>query len=386
MESGNCTGSIWWPRVLALGLGGAAMAWCSGLVADEPDPVLQRARSAMASRDLPGAKAALNEAAAREGAAATAAERERLAQVYEYLFQFWTAVDQGARSLQGAEELVIGNERVAFVEYANQVLVLRVAGENRRYSLPSMPAAVALAMAQRALRSDTPQGKALTGVFLLVDPRGDRQLGARLLHEAQQAGVPLAAILPEFQGGAAAPQGGAAAPQVGAAGPAAERPIQIPPLPPAMRTNLKPDNWLIRRVDNGVGEREPLARQGRQDAKGHLQITLGASDSATAIVLFSRRLGANFLCRCILQDVGEGQTFGLFPAGLGEGSLEVPLPPGTVTVELARYVGQLKCQVNGEETAIESKGNALETMAAMLGTRLPSGGSCTISWLELRVQ
>jgi len=161
------------PRIRMLVLG-CAVLLLSALApvtaqAAEGDGILDEIRSAMAERDLASAKTKLAEAAKMRDGEAFTKQRERLQLLYEYLEEFWKSVDEGGRSLQAVDELVIGDVRTAVVEYQPGLLVLRVKGENRRYTVKTLPAKVALTLAERVLKPDAPQNKVFLGTFLLTD-------------------------------------------------------------------------------------------------------------------------------------------------------------------------------------------------------------------------
>jgi hypothetical protein len=153
-------------RYLAVGFSALCLAVAQpfGHAAELGDgDVLAEIRSALASRDLPVAKAKLTEAAKTEGDEAFTSERDRLQSLYQHLEEFWKAVDEAAKSLEATEELMVGEIRVAVVEYEPGLLVLRVNGQNRRYTVKTLPAAVALTLAKRVLKPEAPVNKVLFG-------------------------------------------------------------------------------------------------------------------------------------------------------------------------------------------------------------------------------
>ncbi len=166
--------------------------------AADADGLLDEIRAAMADRDLNVAKAKLEEAAKVNGSEEFTSQRERLRLLYDYLEGFWKSVDEGAKSLQAVEELMIGDVRVAVVEYQPGLLVLRVKGENRRYTVKTLPAKVALTLAERVLKPDAPENKVFFGAFLAMDGKGDREVARKLWSEAQQAKINVSALLPEL--------------------------------------------------------------------------------------------------------------------------------------------------------------------------------------------
>ena len=166
--------------------------------AAEGDGLLDEVRAAMAERELTVAKAKLEEAARLDGDEAFTSERKRLTLLHAYLEDFWKSVDDGAKSLQAVEELKIGDVLVSVVEYQPGLLVLRVKGENKRYTVKTLPAKVALTLAERVLKPDDPQNKVFFGTFLLMDGKGDREIARKLWTEAQKADVDVASLLPEL--------------------------------------------------------------------------------------------------------------------------------------------------------------------------------------------
>jgi len=332
--------------------------------AADADGILDQIRAAMAQRDLPAAKAKLAEAATIRDGESFTKQRERLQLLYDYLAEFWKSVDEGARSLQAVDELVIGDVRTAVVEYQPGLLILRVKGENRRYTVKTLPAKVALTLAERVLKPDDPQNKVFLGTFLLMDGKGDRELARKLWNEAQKANVDVSALLPELDNA-----------------PVASLPVEIPPVTAVMRKLLAPAGWILRRQ---VGERivrDLLKDSAQQTAAGHLQVTV-PSDTGDAQLVYSRKITANFGCRVILQDIGDGQVFGLFAADSLDVGYQVPLPKGSVMVEFARQGGVFQCRLNQKEVPVESRGDVAPNMVGMVGLTMPAGSKCTVAWFE----
>jgi hypothetical protein len=332
--------------------------------AADADSILDQIRAAMAERDLTAAKAKLAEAASIGDGEAFTKQRERLQVLYEYLEEFWKSVDEGARSLQAVDELVIGDVRTAVVEYQPGLLVLRVKGENRRYTVKTMPAKVALTLAERVLKPDDPQNKVFFGTFLLMDGKGDRELARKLWSEAQKANVDVSALLPELDNA-----------------PVASLPVEIPPVTAIMRKLLAPASWILRRQVGDRIVRDSLKEGAEQTAAGHLQIAV-PSDAGDAQLVYSRKITANFGCRVILQHVGDGQVFGLFAAESLDAGYQVPLPKGSVMVEFARQGGVFQCRLNQKEVPIESRGDVAPNMVGMIGLTMPAGAKCTVAWFE----
>ena len=325
-------------------------------------------RAAMAERDMAGAKAKLVEAAKIDGDTAFGAERTRLTLLQGYLEDFWKSVDEGAKSLQSVDELKIGDVLVSVVEYQPGLLVLRVKGENKRYTVKTLPAKVALTLAERVLKPNDPQNKVFFGTFLLMDGKGDREIARKLWTEAQKANVDVSALLPEL--------GNA---------PVASLPMEIPPVTSIMRKLLAPASWTLRRQEGGRMVRDSLKDNAEQTAAGYLQVT-APSGAGEAQLIYSRKLAANFGCRIILQNVGDGQVFGLFAAETLAAAYQVPLPKGSVMVEFARQGGTFQCRLNQKEVTVESRGDVVPNMAGMVGLTLPADAKCVVAWFELQTR
>jgi len=358
------------PRIRMLVLG-CAVLLLSALApvtaqAAEGDGILDEIRSAMAERDLASAKTKLAEAAKMRDGEAFTKQRERLQLLYEYLEEFWKSVDEGGRSLQAVDELVIGDVRTAVVEYQPGLLVLRVKGENRRYTVKTLPAKVALTLAERVLKPDAPQNKVFLGTFLLMDGKGDRELARKLWTEAQRANVDVSALLPELE-----------------RAPMASLSVEIPPVTSIMRKQLAPASWILRRQVGDRLVRNVLKDGAEQNAAGHLQITM-PSDADDAQLVFSRKIAANFACRVILQNVGDGQVFGLFAADSLDAGYQVPLPKGSVMVEIARQGGAFQCRLNQKEVPVDPHGDVTPNMVGMIGVTMAAGAKCAIAWFELQ--
>jgi hypothetical protein len=323
----------------------------------------------MAERELTVAKAKLEEAARVDGDEAFTNERKRLTLLHAYLEDFWKSVDDGAKSLQAVEELKIGDVLVSVVEYQPGLLVLRVKGENKRYTVKTLPAKVALTLAERVLKPDNPQNKVFFGTFLLMDGKGDREIARKLWTEAQKAGVDVASLLPEL--------GNA---------PVATLPIEIPPLTSIMRKLLAPANWALRGHEGNRIVRHTLKDNAEQTAAGYLQVTAPSGAGDVQLVYSRNKLAANFGCRIILQDLGDGQVFGLFSADSLDAAYQVPLPQGSVMIEFARQGGVFQCRLNQKEVPVEPRGDVTPNLVGMVGLTLPAGAKCTVAWFELQTR
>jgi hypothetical protein len=336
--------------------------------AEADGDILGEIREALAGRDLNAAKAKLAEAA-NAGDDAFAQERDRLQSLHQCLEEFWKAVDDSAKSLESTEELVIGENRVSVVEYQPGLLVLRVNGQNRRYTVKTVPAVVVLTLAKRVLKPDSPENKVLFGAFSLMDGRGDREQAAKYWDEAQKAGVSVADLLPELR--------------VAPVEPVATLPVEIPPLTAFMRKVLAPGNWSLRRLDGERIVRSPLKEVAEQTTLGHLQLSL-PTDGGPSQLVYTRKPTGNFVCRVILQNIEPGQVFGLFAADALDDGYQVPLPKGAAMIEFSRQSGAFQCRINQKDVPVASHGEVTANMVGTLGFTCPAGAKCTVAWFELQ--
>jgi len=176
-----------------------------------PDPnkseavreALAAARKALVERDLDRAEEQLDLAIVAGGRlppelAVRIEQEQALASAVR---AFWEAVRQSMSQLEGTEELKIGNSVAIVVEVVGEVIIIREAGRNQRYSIHrkpntrELPARLAVALAERWLKGDDPTSKLMVGAFLAVDPQGDRNRAAEYVQEAQQRGAESAALV-----------------------------------------------------------------------------------------------------------------------------------------------------------------------------------------------
>jgi hypothetical protein len=346
---------------------------------DAPQQILDEIRAAMAQRDLPGGKAKLQRAAAMEGSEEFREELNRLQQLYEYLFDFWRAVDDGGKTLRGGEELVFDDVPVAVVEYANGRIVLRAMGQNKRFTLRDMPTKLVLKLVARSMRTSVPANKVFLGTYHAMDAKGDRAEARRLWEEARRGGQDVSLLLPELSAKATPP---ATPPER----PPAVEPAKLPDLPADAKMLLTSEKWTARRRGAIQWEPCPATQFTTNSPHGHLVVKVPDSERGDVQILFrGSPLSADFECRVLLTNVPEKQVFGLFPGDTTDGGHVVPLPPGTVLVEFGRAAGKYRARVNRKELPVESGVGTPATLAGHLGFTVPRGGSTTVALLQLRV-
>jgi hypothetical protein len=345
-----------------------ALVSALALSAAEFDDRAAALRASMAQRDLLAAKEKLAELKVAAKSEAEQATAERLDLLSGYLFDFWKSVDEGGRTLRGTDELVISGKRVAVVEYdaAQSLLILRVEGQNKRYTLRQMPPRVALTLAERVLKPGAPQNEVFFGTFLAMDGKGDRKLAREAWEKAARGGIDVKHLLPELQ----VPLPGGAT-------------IELPVLNVQTAALLKPAQWQVATRYGGKWKRSPLAKdQAAQNTLGRLELHL-ADDANDAFVTFAKKMPAGFGLRMYLVDVPVGQRFGLL-SDSGEHSLDasVALPSGLVKIEFARQAGKFLCRINDAETEVTIADEKSAKTADWLGFSLPAGGKVVMAGCE----
>jgi len=355
--------------------------WISGLAIGDDDAhgkILREIRDAMAQRDLPAGKAKLQQAAAMEGSEAFATELNRLQQLFEYLMDFWHAVDDGAKTLRGGEELTFDGVPVAVVEYANGRIVLRAMGQNKRFTLRDMPTKLVLKLVSRSMRTSVPANKVFLGTYHAVDAKGDRAEAARWWAEAARGGQDVSLLLPEL---AAEPNKSATSPER----PPPTEPMKLPELPTEARALLAGEKWTARR--RGAIEWIPCSATQftTNSPDGRLVVKVPETERGDVQILYGGSpLAGDFECRVLLANVPEKQVFGLLPGDTTDGGHVVPLPPGNVLVEFGRAAGKYRARVNRTEVPVQSAVSTPATLAGHLGFTVPRGGSTTVALLQLR--
>jgi hypothetical protein len=169
---------------------------------------LADARTALASRDLAAAKKCVEQASQNVQSGDDQNDVTRMDNLTKWVANFWELIGRRIAQLRPTDELEVGNTRVAIVEASANALVIRAAGQTRRYTLASLPAQLVTTVADQALAKD-PASKVIFACFLLVDRHGDRQRARQLLAEAAQKGENAEPSLPPLDSFAdAAPASG----------------------------------------------------------------------------------------------------------------------------------------------------------------------------------
>lgn len=326
--------------------------------------LVKEIRTALAQRDFEKGEEKLKEAIKLAEPAEPGEELVRLQTLLQYSKEFWLAVLDGAKTLRAADELVIGDTRTAFVEFDGSVFVMRVNGKNVRYNRQSVPAKVALTLAERVLKPGDAANEAIIGAFLLTDGKGSRDLAKKYLDKAKQGGVDVDVILPELE----------VAPTIV---------LEVPPMTPLMRKVLAPASWMLHTRNENKIDRNPLGDSGKLNEEGRLVVSLPESASGPCQVVFGRKVAGDLRCRFLLENVTAGQRLGLFSPSNSEESITVVLPADQVKVDLARQGDKIQCKLNGADAKLELGADSKSRMPGLVGVELSPGQSCTILWFEL---
>jgi hypothetical protein len=155
----------------------------------------QTARIALEERNLDEANELIAQA---ENLAKLPEHREKIArlkQLAHYTGEFWRAVDESLKTLSGMGELTIGETVVSVVESRPNHLVIKVAGQVKRYTRRDMPGGLAMAVANLWFKEGDAAAKAARGALYAVEKKGDPGKARALWQEAQQSGLDTSALL-----------------------------------------------------------------------------------------------------------------------------------------------------------------------------------------------
>lgn len=164
---------------------------------DDPDKraafrkSLSEARIAMAEREYADAKKALAAAARLAQTADERKELQRLEQLEAHLDGFWKSIRDVMPKLDGTE-MPIGNTFISIVEADDQHVLVKAAGQMRRYGVgtPDMPIKLITAIAEQRFKPDS-TWNALYGTFHAMDRDGDRGKARQLWGQAGKLGADL---------------------------------------------------------------------------------------------------------------------------------------------------------------------------------------------------
>jgi hypothetical protein len=163
----------------------------------ELNTALREAKMRLSRRDLPGASREIGRAEAivdssADGPHARRTERMRL--LYEYVGEFWGAVDDGLADLAG-QDLQVGNDVIHIQEVTRDHIRYRRSGQNLQMSRRDMPAGFARLIAERWL-DNTPNSKIFVGAFMAVEPGYGLDHAREQWSAALARGAPVAELMP----------------------------------------------------------------------------------------------------------------------------------------------------------------------------------------------
>ncbi|MGQ9562733.1 MAG: hypothetical protein ACUVTH_04300 [Thermogutta sp.] len=138
---------------------------------------------AMSKRELEEARASLNRLAADVRNESERQAVESLDYLLRHVEEFWRALHRIVPSMKAGEELAIGDTYIVVVDVNRDELVIRAAGQNRRYRIREMPTPLIRIIVARRFRPG-PEADAAFGAFLAVDPRGDPREAEQLWRRA----------------------------------------------------------------------------------------------------------------------------------------------------------------------------------------------------------
>ncbi len=132
------------------------------------------ARAALVRRDFKKVEGEIAAMRAMKVPSEAQAIFERLVLVVGYARQFHDRLGEALSQLKGSEELTVmtqdGERRCAVVEATPEVLVLRVAGRNRRFPVSDLPSTLALTLVHRVLDATDPVTRVVDGAYLATLP------------------------------------------------------------------------------------------------------------------------------------------------------------------------------------------------------------------------
>ncbi|MFI4875405.1 MAG: hypothetical protein ACIALR_08715 [Blastopirellula sp. JB062] len=151
--------------------------------------LLTGARQALSDRQAEEAQRILAQAAPLAAQPEHQAKVARLQKLADLVQQFWGAVSQEIAELTAETDITVGKTLAHIVENRADYLVLRVNGENRRYTLQDIPAGLAMHFATERLADDEARSKLVRGSFLLVSPEAGADRAKAMWDEAKLAGA-----------------------------------------------------------------------------------------------------------------------------------------------------------------------------------------------------
>jgi hypothetical protein len=162
---------------------------------EELTKLAQTARTALEERNLDEADELIAKA---EPLARLPEHQEKIAhlkQLAHFTREFWKAVDESLKTLSSMGELTVGETVVSVVESRPNHLVIKVAGQVKRYTRRDMPGGLAMAIANLWFNEGDAAAKAARGALYAVEKKGDPGKARDLWQEAAQMGLDTTALL-----------------------------------------------------------------------------------------------------------------------------------------------------------------------------------------------
>ncbi len=115
---------------------------------------------------------------------------DAMARVQEHVAGFWQAVGEGIKGVDQTGELQVGSTFVSIVETGPDHILIRAAGENRRYTMKQLPSGLAMALANRWFDTK-PDNDVLRGAVPVRGPQRRCGRGKTPVDTGRQPGLPI---------------------------------------------------------------------------------------------------------------------------------------------------------------------------------------------------
>lgn len=132
---------------------------------------MQKAREAIGEHDFDKADAFLEVASDMPRLPEHQAMLDRLKLLSESVKDYRAAIQTSIGKLASGSSFEVGEQVVGVVETSPEKVILRVAGQNRTYTLRDMPVGLAAALAAQTLAPDDPNTLTLKGAYVMASPR-----------------------------------------------------------------------------------------------------------------------------------------------------------------------------------------------------------------------
>jgi len=161
--------------------------------------LMKEAKTALGDFNFEEATAALEQARELAKLPKHQAVVKRLKMVGDMARRFREAIQESMGKLDAGDVIKVGTStEAAIVEASPDKLIIRVAGQNRTYTLDDMPLGLAVNIGERALNTDDPKTKLVKGAYVFVDKRTDTPQLEKVKtwwEEAQDSGVDAGELL-----------------------------------------------------------------------------------------------------------------------------------------------------------------------------------------------